>query len=216
MVHTQEVEALGMSAASIDFAELFEGLQRGVVDCSVTSAVTAMISGLPEIVPHGVLDPEVGFAAASAGSLVFGQSAWDELPLPARQLLHDKLDVFYLLMIKAALESYAGMVELSTENDGSFAPFGDEARAELQAANERILQSAREESTGISDPDAFVDEVLASTDRWSSVVVDELGVDPDMGADEFVTWWREADTDAVLEPYVDRMFEEFINDRRPA
>lgn len=72
---------------------MFESLQRGVIDCAITTVTGAALGGHIDTVPYPVFDPEVGFNSPG-GSIAMSIDKWNDLPLPAQQLMIDRLDVF--------------------------------------------------------------------------------------------------------------------------
>jgi TRAP-type C4-dicarboxylate transport system substrate-binding protein len=67
------IQAVGASPVTIDMADLYTALQRGVVDGSVTSALTARDSNFYEVLSHG---NAVYFAAPCTSVVAVNLDAW--------------------------------------------------------------------------------------------------------------------------------------------
>jgi TRAP-type C4-dicarboxylate transport system substrate-binding protein len=208
---SKEIEALGGSAASVAYPELFESLQRGVVDCSVSSLTVGVLGGFIPAAPHVVIDPEAGFSLAP-GSMAFSKTKWEELPLVAQQLFWDKLDVFVGVNIEDKIfPNTADAVKQAKENGGSVQTFGDDARASLQEVNASMLDDLR--GTDATDGDALIDASTAAADKWLAKV-QELGYTDEVGYNEFDTWFAPGKID--LTEYTKTVIDEIFAEHRPS
>lgn len=210
---SKQVEALGGSASSVAFPEIFESLQRGVVDCSVSSFIVGVLGGFIPEAPNVIADPEAGFAFAP-GALAFSKSTWDTLPLVAQQLFWDRLDVYIESNITEKIWPVtAEAVSAVKENGGVVQAFASDARAALQAANEDLLDELREAS-GL-DGDALVEGSLAAADEWSQIIA-ELGYGEfDVEYQDFDELWEGGDA-IDLDAYIERLFDEVFLPHRPS
>ncbi|TYL54957.1 C4-dicarboxylate ABC transporter substrate-binding protein [Nocardioides sp. BGMRC 2183] len=213
-LNAEQFDALGMEGVSVDLTEAFEALQRGVVDCTVANPLTASLTGMFEIAPYARIAPTAGFSGGM-GAMVINDSFWESLPLVARQLLHDRLDVFIKEQIGSTLNAIAETVEATAANGGGLEPFDDDVVTALEEENESLIDASREELAGVSDPNAFVDTSQQNMDTWRQVAIEDLGFDPDMTAEEFVEWYADNDLD-VFDPFIERLFEEAMNNVRPS
>ncbi|WP_101524653.1 TRAP transporter substrate-binding protein DctP [Nocardioides houyundeii] len=215
-LHAAQFKALGMEGTSVDLSEMFEALQRGVVDCTVANPLTAALTGIFEIAPNARIAPSAGFAGG-VGSMVINKDVWGDLPLAAQQLLHDRLDVFVKEQIGATLNAITETVESTKKYDGELGLFDDDVVSALETANEGLLEESRKELAGVDDPAAFVDGSVENMKQWRDVVTTDLGFDPDMTPEEFVTWYEENDKDLdVFDEFLARLFDEAMGERRPA
>lgn len=207
------VESLGGTPVSVAYPELYESLQRGVIDCSVSSLTVGVLGGFIEAAPEVVLDPEAGFSQAP-GAMAFSQASWDTLPLAAQQLLWDRMDVFFESNIEDKI--WPNIVDASeqvSEAGGSIETFDEDARASIDAASEELLDEMRSESA-MDDGDAFVNSLDEATERWSRIIEDDLEYTNEADYNDFADWYSE---DAVdLEPFTDRVFEEILLEHRPS
>ncbi|MFD0658774.1 type 2 periplasmic-binding domain-containing protein [Thermocatellispora tengchongensis] len=209
---TKEIGALGAAAASIPYTELFESLERGVVSCSMSSLTVAVLGGFIPAAPHVLLDPDAGFALAP-GAMAMSTTTWESLPLVAKQLFYDRLDVF----VKGNIEdkiwpNTVEAVKQVKKANGSVETFSDDARAAVKKANDGILQELRS-NTAVGDGDAFVDAVQAASARWLTLIKD-LGYENETDYNGFADWYTAGKVD--LDPYVNKLFEEIFLKQRPA
>ncbi|MFD6892952.1 C4-dicarboxylate ABC transporter substrate-binding protein [Rhodococcus sp. NPDC060086] len=206
-----EVASLGATPVSIAYTELFEALERGIADCSVTSFTVGMLGGFLGQTPQVVIDPDAG-VAVGWGGMAMSAGAWEELPLVAQQLIWDSLAVYVQSNIEDKIlpNTADGMKEVLAAN-GTVGPYADDARAALAAENERLLDAQRT-NAAFDDGDAFVDRIGTSTEKWTSTL-SELGYE-DVSYDEFATWYSPEALD--LDDYSAKVYEEIFLPHRPA
>lgn len=212
-VHEKEAAALGMSGVSLQFTEVYEALQRGIIDCSVMTLVTASVSGLLPVAPYFAIDEEVGFSAATTG-MGFDPVLWEELPVEARQLLWDSLDVYVEWALRAYWQILASASQEMAEVGGEVLPLGDDAVTVLQETNDELLEEIGTSDT-FDDAAAVKDLLVTTNDKWEDVI-QELGyADEDPGFTDFGDWY--VDESVVdLEPFMDYLFAEVLSEHRPS
>ena len=206
-----QIESLGGTSASVPYTELFESLERGVVDCSVSSLTVGVLGGFIPAAPNVVVDPEAGFALAP-GAMAMSQTTWDSLPLVAQQLFWDKIDLFMASNVTDKIwPNTADAVSQAHEAGGSVQTFDDEARETLQGANEGLLDALR--GTEALDGDALVDGAQESAEKWQGIV-EELGYEDEVDYDGFDEWYNPDELDA--EEWAQRLMEDVFNEHRPS
>lgn len=211
VAQTAQVQALGGSASSVPYPELFESLQRGVVDCTVSSPTVAVLGGFAAEAPHVVIDPEAGFALAP-GTLAVSKTAWDGLPLVAKQLLWDKLGIFIASNVAdKVFPNNAEMAKAVKGAGGSVTPFDADARAAMQATNEKLLTDLRS-TKQVSDGAALVDTMTKENEAWQSTV-NGLGFEA-VDYKDFDTWYTAGKVD--LTPYADAVMKTIFDQHRPS
>lgn len=208
---TAQLKALGVTAVSVPYTEQFESLERGVVDCSVSSLTVAALGGFIPAAPQVVIDPEAGFALAP-GSMAMSMSVWETLPLIAQQLFYDRLDVFLKGNIEKIWDNTVEAGSQVAAAGGSFGIFSDDARAKMDETNAALLQELAK-NTALSDGPKFVSDVQASTQKWSDIVA-ELGYANEVDFNGFPTWYTPGKID--LDPYVNKVYEEIFLPQRPS
>lgn len=205
-----QIAGLGAVPVSASYAELYESLQRGVVDCTATSIQNAVLGGYLGITPEVVIDPDAGFSL-TFGSVALNQNRWERLPLLVQQLLFDRLDVFIETNIRTSWDAMVQGVNTIRNAGGTITEFGPDARERLQSVNQRELELLKQ-SRGFEDPRTAITEWTDTAAEWSTTVR-ELGYDENMTYTEFADFY---DDDAIdLKPYVDALFEEILLQHRP-
>ncbi|MGX1689568.1 TRAP transporter substrate-binding protein DctP [Microbacterium sp. NPDC055442] len=202
-LHAEQLGALGVQGVSMSLAEIYEALQRGVIDCTVINPLTASITGTIEIAPNARYVPETGFSGG-VGALVINNDLFASLPLPARQLLHDRLDVFVEAQIASVQGAFLELVTATEEHGGTVEVFEQDVRDALAEVNADIIEASKTSLTGVADPGAFVDTSEAAMKRWYDIVVD-LGYDPEITYDDFAQWQAAQPAD-VFGPFLDALF----------
>jgi TRAP-type C4-dicarboxylate transport system substrate-binding protein len=207
-----QAQALGMTPATVNYAEMFDSLQRGVVDCALSTMTVSSLGGFIPAAPHFAYDPTVGLASPG-GSIAIGLERWNSLPLAAQQLLYDRLDVLLQANFEATWDNIDAALQAIAAANGGVEELSDDAVAALEEANEGVLDEARSNSE-LGDGDAFVDGVNEAADFWASEV-EGLGIDGvDVDYDGFAEWHAAGAPD--LQPYFDALWERALDKRRPS
>ena len=141
-VQTRQAKALGMTASTVNYAEMFESLERGVVACAMSTMTVSSLGGFIPAAPHFAYDPEVGIASPG-GSIAIGLERWNSLPLAAQQLLFDRLDVLLKANFEATWDNVKAALATIDKEGGDVTRLGDDAVAALRTANDAALDEAR-------------------------------------------------------------------------
>lgn len=210
-LQASQLSALSASPVSVSYPEVYESLQRGVIDCQLSALWLADLGGSVSLSPNWTFDPEVGFSRP-AYAMGFSLDTWESLPLPAQQLLHDRLDVFIENRIQALWDGNANALETVDTEGGTVSPFDADARDAFIEYNEGLLDEAR--SSDAPGAEALVDAAVAGMDEWLAILTDELGYSDEVDYDEFGPWFTENGID--LEPYIERVVTDILNENRPS
>lgn len=202
----KQLTDLGMAPQSIAFTELYEALQRGVVGCgsTVVSAIDSI--GATGLVPHAAVDPDaslVGFPAFAA----IGSETWESMPLVARQLLHDRLDILLEQDARYQMSRNVEWVKQAEAAGGGMRPLADDARTRLLQSNDALLQE-------LADRGVDTRGLVATHDRWSERITGELF--PDLATDLSAFLTAGGFDNVDLQPFVDAVVSEALAGNRPA
>lgn len=207
-----EVKALGASSVNLPTLEVFEGIQRGTVDCVVTGWAVPLTFGLAEVSKNWMVDPDVHFTGASE-TLAIGKETWDGLPLAAQQLLWDQLGVYLTSYIEnnvfATMEGALGQAD---EHGVTIREYDEDLTKALQDHHNRLLSEAGKNSPEGFDGQAFVDSVQESHEAWQKTITD-LGYAEDVEWTDFRSWSEDNEVDVA--PFVDRLVEDVLSKHRP-
>ncbi|OOL33050.1 hypothetical protein GQ85_03465 [Rhodococcus rhodochrous] len=206
-----QTDKLGMTPVSLPFTELYEGLQRNVVDCVFTPLGFAKASGLIPLASNWI------GAAQNTGGVVgspFGVSkqVWDGLPLAARQLLHDRLDVYVGETLRTSTLEAAEAFAMLRENGGGIQENLDSSVTDAlkDAANSKL--DAVRRSADI-DGEALITAAEESRAKWLDLL-GGAGYEKIAWGDDLVEWVR-ANPDLEFNDAMDLFVEEVLNANRP-
>lgn len=205
-----QAEALGMTAVTLSYQEAYEGLQRGVVDCTVSSAAGAVLGGLTEVAPYILTSNSVAITTDILPFMV-SLDTWKDLPLVAQQLLFDRLDVIIAEDVHAGWSDMVTLAEAAKKHGGSFTAISADAEAALDRANKEILDWVRKDLKTI-DGAALV-EFGQKESAAADAKVKELGYDQGVGYLDFPGWYERDKID--LKPFVEHFFNEVLLPHRP-
>lgn len=207
-----QAQALGMNPVSANYAEMFESLQRGIVDCTMSSLTISLLGGYIPAAPHFAYHPEIGIQSPG-GSIAISLDRWNALPLAAQQLLYDRLDVLLDASLKATWENVAAGLKAVKDAKGSFVELTGDALEALRKANDDALAAARS-SAPVRDPNGFVDTLLKAVDTWGELVRNVGIRDVTVGYDGFEEWHAAGVPD--LQSYYNALWERALDKRRPS
>lgn len=166
----EEFRAAGMIPVNLPIEETYEGLQRGVIDCTVANPRTAMTYGFWEIAKYYV---EVPFSGINSQYVVMNQSRWDSLSKEDQRILWDAVHTWWSENLQQdAIGEYQKFFEVAGEEQGveilEAAPdFVDAVTTHQKKVVEEMPQDA---PVAVEDPQAVVDDYRARMGHWLEVV----------------------------------------------
>lgn len=209
---SSQIKAIGGTPVSVPYTEVFESLQRGVVDCANASFTVAVLGGFIPAAPHVAIDLQNGFALAPGGWAA-SKDTWDRLPLVARQLLWDRLDVYLESNIKSKIwPNFAEAVKQIRQNGGKVDLFAPDASEALKKQNETLVNQIRTKS-GATDGNALVDAMQKAAQKWLTEA-QNVGLPADVDYNNFDEWLSTANPD--LSKYIEKLMNEIWLPRRPS
>lgn len=184
-IWSDEAEALGMVPVNLSSPEVYDAMQRGVIDCASFSASTSAIFGLYDIAKE--LTP-VTMSTQPGSVYAINLDTWNKLPKEAQAIVRDAANSAHSDGLSNLLGNYEDIPNikgLNVHNPGSLDKI-------LDKHHEQVLAQLPEDSPGaVTDPEAFIDRHRARLDEWRSALAD-LDITP-----------TERDSAAILESYVD-------------
>lgn len=202
----KQLTALGMAPQSIAFTELYEALERGVVGCGSTVVTAVDTIGATGLVPYATADPEVSLVGFPA-FVAIGKDKWDSLPLVARQLLYDRMDVMFEQEANHEMSRNVTWLAQARAAGGGFRPFAKDARDKLKATNKTLLDEMTRNGVDTGT-------VTAAWKRWTATVNDKLYPDITKDLDEFLRAGGFKDVD--LKPFAKAVFDDVLVRHRPS
>ncbi len=171
----EELEALGMSNVSLPPPELYEALQRGIVDCVSSAANNHVNLGLMEAAKNLTL---IDGAAGSGSGYAINKEVWDELPLRAQQILVEAKASFVRGYVSETLAIFSKLISEAKRLGVTILDptnLNTTIHEQSGAVANRLISSA---PATLTDPQAFIKPLEGYRDDWSKLVTDELGLEP--------------------------------------
>ncbi|MEU3270867.1 C4-dicarboxylate TRAP transporter substrate-binding protein [Saccharomonospora sp. NPDC006951] len=180
-----DIEAMGMVPVNLPTGDIYESLQRGVIDCTVAMPKFMVAYGIAEVAKHYTEVPITGYSQYQVMNL----GVWESLPPDAQRAITDSLGTWYEHLLTE--EGIGYQRELYAEAPAEYgvrfhepAPDMVEAvRAEQAAAVAQLPSVAPE---GVADPHAAIERYRAVLDDWKGRLTAMGYADPalsDPGAD---------------------------------
>lgn len=166
-----EAAAMGMVPVSLPLSEIYESLQRGVVDCVMMAPNTIQSYGFAELAKHITLLP---LTAQQGNLFAMNRDAWEALPIAAREILHDSA---YTLLAAATGKVMENTYDFSADSSGWGVQFhpSPELSGVVRAHQARAVSELPAEAPrSQADPAAVVRDYAASLDHWTDVALTEV------------------------------------------
>lgn len=173
-LHVEAVNSLDMVPVSVPINETYEALQRGMVDCVMTTVPGYQENGLWEIATHYT---PVNAAQLHSLPLVINADVWESLPEDAQQILQDGANTAMIEATSQIVEYYHAFAEEGvTEHDITFQDpreFDEVLARDNDARIEDLITNA---PSSIEDPEAFISAFRSSHDEWLTLLEDTLSL----------------------------------------
>ena len=211
--HEVQAKALGGVLTSVELAETYEALERGVLNCSLQSTATANSVGWLEVAPFISIPKDASFVPG-AGGLVAG-SSWDGLPLLVQQLMFDRLEGYLAAEDFNAVASLQLAAETVQKHGGKLDYLDSESEAAIAKSNQELL--AQVDNSKNLDGKAVNAAVASSIEKWTGIA-EELGYEEKGEVTDFTQWYEGSVDPSDLEyfePFAERVYEEIILPQRP-
>ena len=210
VAHEQQVSELGGTPVSMDYVEVFEALQRGTVDCTITQLPTAAETGLLEVATHvAYTSEENSLSGRSAGANLAG-IGYQNLPLAYQQIIFDSQMSGFASSNAVIAEGNARALEQLRESGGEIEPLDEDADQRIGETNEQLLADVDESGLIGSDVQARTAEAV---ETWRQVA-EELDYTEEGGFEDMHEWFDADEVD--FEPFAERVFEQTALPHRPS
>ena len=210
VAHEQQVQELGGSPVSLEYVEVFEALQRGTVDCTITQLPTAEETGLLDVATHvAYTTEENSFSGRPAGANLAGVG-YQNLPLAYQQIIFDSQTGGFASSNEVIAQGSARAIEQLMDAGGEIGPMDEDADERIGATNDELLTDVEESGLIGSDVQGRTAEAV---DKWRQVA-EELGYTEEGGFEDMHEWFDADDYD--FEPFAERLFEEVAVPHRPS
>lgn len=171
-LHVNEAEALGMVPVPLPVTEMYEGLQRGIIDCVTLQVPSHIDYGLWEVAPYYV---PASMSPLNAMPFVVNKDVWESLPEEAQQIMRDSAQKALTATLSTIIDNYERFaVEGPSEHQIEFNDPRelDEVLADYQRSREaRMLDDA---PSSVTEPETVIDGIQSSHEEWLTYLQDEL------------------------------------------
>lgn len=173
-VLSAEAEALGMVPVSIDVSEIYEGLQRGVIDCVILQPGAYISFGLWDVAHHWV---PVNMSAQPGTVLAMSAARWNSLSPSAQKVINDAALNFWANNVRSFFAEYEkwttdGPSEHGLRIDDPTAI--DRELIGLQA--NRLSGIADRAPSSVRGAEAFIERYKNRVARWEEAIPGLTGV----------------------------------------
>lgn len=200
------IEAIGMVPVQMSGAEVYEGLQRGVIDCTASHARDLIPSKTVEVAKEFTELPLPGW---NQYYLIVGLDFWEGLSEADQELIWNAQRVWYETFYGGLQAGHFLFWEEAEANGVNInVPDREMLNAVIQANKDNLAATLTSAPDGLDDPGAVADQLKDLNDEWNRTVVD-------LGYGEYPSTveWIEAveDGDAPgLEPWLDALLNDVI------
>lgn len=169
-----QATALGMVPVDVGANELYESLQRGVIDCAIVTLAQIGTTSLWDVASY--VTPGV-FGGNPGTVYAMNKERYDSLPEEAQQIIMAAAPKLFETHLAWNASEYSRIAAEGTADHGLV--FQDsvgwpEALEETNATlREKALTTL--EAAGVADPEAFADDYRDAYQEWLDVLVDEVG-----------------------------------------
>lgn len=209
VAQTAQLNALNASPVSLQYTETYEALQRGTVDCTLSTTLAADAGGFLEVAPNISYTSDVTFARGPGG--VYAGSAWNSWPLVVQQLMFDSMQDEFTQSRRGDLDANYVAAQEVRDQGGTFSEMDQVLQDDLLASSEGLVDG--EVSEGRL-PEGATESIPAAVDEWRGVA-EELGYE-DVGTFADYDEWYSMDDEEYLDPFGERYFEEVMLAHRPS
>ncbi len=211
-----EVRALGATPVNLVQAEVYEAMQRGVIDCAVQSPGNSVEMGLFDVADYFVVDTEVNFQGWNGTHITIAERVWNELPVEAQQIIWDEAgETLLRSMIDRSMAAIAEELRAASAKI-EIIQYEDDVREALSAQRHKTLTDLNARATEmLGEGQTLLQDYQEAQAEWLTIVTEDLGYS-DAGHSTWLEWAESyeenpTDIDAFIEAYMERV----MNPNRP-
>lgn len=169
---TDEVTEAGFVPVFIAPAEMYESLQRGVIDCISTDPATANTTGVLEVAKY--LSLSAGGTSSGSG-FAFAKNVWEDLPESVQEVITDAQGAYVMEFAKTTLEAWADLITNAEAEGITFVDTTEFDTLWTEYRSKLLPEIEASAPAGIDGP-AHVQDVRGLIAEWNSWIQDELGI----------------------------------------
>lgn len=214
----RETTALGMAPTQMEVGEMYEALQRGVLDCSVNPLRDLVSFDLIEVATDITMDDEAGFTGFDS-ALGANEDWWDGLGAETQDDIWTTLKEYSERFVSAGLGADLEVREKLDEYDVNIHSMESDMRKALKDNQQERLDNAMSNAPEGS-PKKQKELLTAYTEamqKWERIITDELGYGEQIPA----TWSELLASDMSVDdvdfaPFSDRLWQEVLEPAMPS
>lgn len=200
-IFTEGLQALGMVPATFAFAEVYEALQRGALDCVTMPAYSYVDYGFVEVATDYV---PVKLPQLAGLVIVINLDVWESFPVDLQRVfLEESVHVTHTL-VSENLNKLAGFAEVWDEYGVTPHDATDLNQILSQKYATILKELPSTAPAGVPDAQAYVDQYMSRVDEWR-MEIGAMGYESDPGATIRESYLSLKDID--LDPYYDALRE---------
>ncbi|MEB8326032.1 TRAP transporter substrate-binding protein DctP [Dietzia kunjamensis] len=202
-------QSIGMTPVSLPGAEMYEALQRGIVDCAMVAGADMVDSNLFEVAKHYTTMNLPGFTPYG---IFISKKTWDKLDEETKDAIWDNLHVYMESLTVEGMKLESSLFDEPGMQFHEMEP--DLAEAVAQYQDEVRTSAADKAPASLPDPQAAVDSFFALNEQWGDTVTNDLGV---ASESSWAAWFESGGNieDIDIEGYGSRLTETMFTGNRP-
>jgi TRAP-type C4-dicarboxylate transport system substrate-binding protein len=176
-VWAAEVKAMGFTPVSLTSPEIYEAIERGVVDCDLSDPTTMAALSFWDVAKY--FHP-ISASGASSTIMVVNRDTWDSLPEDVHEILRSAMDNYNGRVVEAGLEAYKNFADQADEKGVTFVD-PQPLNESLQAYQDSYVadQLLDEAPPSVTDPDRFVQDWREALEWGMELAIENVGTEPE-------------------------------------
>lgn len=214
----RETTALGMAPTQMGVGEMYEALQRGVLDCSVNPLRDMVAFDLIEVATDITMDDEVGFTGFNAALSANGDW-WEGLGQETQDEIWTTLKDYSERFVSAGLGADLEIREEIDKYDVKIHEMDPDMREALKENQEQRMDSAMSDAPEGSEnqQEELLTAYTEAMEKWEQIIADELGYGEKIPA----TWSEIIASDMTIDdidfgPFSERLWDEVLEPAMPS
>lgn len=165
-----EVENLGATPVTLLPEEIYEGYQRGVVDCVMTYPAHYVLSGLWELGGHYV---PLQFNGWNQDGVTISNAAWERLDEDDQEQMYAGVRAWIESFVQDQIEYYWQFATQAEEHGVEFDQPEPEVQQTIDSFHDEILAGMPDTAPdSVEDPAEQMSEYEAAHEKWLGIVED--------------------------------------------
>lgn len=202
-----EIRNLGGQPVSLPAEEIYQGFQRGIVDCVMTYPTHYIDSGLWELGGYYV---PLSFTGWNQDAVAISQETWETLTPETQKALESQTREWIREFVQRQINTYWRFAVEGEEQGIAFMDHNPDMQATINEHQDSMRQTMIENAPPqVSDPEAMLTEYEEIHDEWLPII-DELGFETEgAGLNDWIESMEDPTQppDIDLDPWLDEVME---------